>query len=395
MADITFFAPVANETLLVAHALAWSRADDNTGVVDGNKIHPTAPASMSVVVDAGTICLSGAVSDVDEDADVEIQAAHLTQDRIDIIYRDTGGDVQVLAGAVADIDDPLGNDDWHEYTSPVPNDSIPEGVILGAVYVGHGVTSIGTSDIWMFGVRVSEIDLSDLESKKHTQGTDQAIDSGGANQCTASQLKDAVDKKHDGASQVAGPSSAVASNLAEFDGTTGKILKDGLLTHANVNSAVSLKHTQGTDAGLDTGGSYPVTAQTIVAFIAAAERRPIEVIFDGSGAAIAANSIVRFICDYACTIKKWTIIAHTAGAIQFDIRKCTYAQFDDGSTHPVSGDSIVAFDKPKITATSTKGNGSSLTGWTTAITKGDILEFLVESCTSITQATISLEVSTP
>lgn len=54
----------------------------------------------------------------------------------------------------------------------------------------------------------------------------------------------------DGASYVVGPASAVDSNIAEFDTTTGKLIKDGLLTHANAADAISKKHTQGTDTTL-------------------------------------------------------------------------------------------------------------------------------------------------
>ncbi len=54
---------------------------------------------------------------------------------------------------------------------------------------------------------------------------------------------------------VAGPATAVSSNIAEFDGATGKIIKDGLLTHANVDNAVSLKHTSGADTTLGAVGA--------------------------------------------------------------------------------------------------------------------------------------------
>jgi hypothetical protein len=42
----------------------------------------------------------------------------------------------------------------------------------------------------------AESDIADAISKKHTQGTDQYLDQGGANQVTAADTKDAVDKKH-------------------------------------------------------------------------------------------------------------------------------------------------------------------------------------------------------
>lgn len=59
---------------------------------------------------------------------------------------------------------------------------------------------------------------------------------------------------------VIGPSSAVGSNIVEFDATTGKLIKDGGLSHADISDAISKKHTQGTDQGLDTGGANAVTA---------------------------------------------------------------------------------------------------------------------------------------
>jgi len=60
----------------------------------------------------------------------------------------------------------------------------------------------------------TDADVSDAVTKKHAQGTDQALDTGGANEVTAANAKDAVTKKH----------------------------------------------AQGTDQGLDTGGANAVTA---------------------------------------------------------------------------------------------------------------------------------------
>ncbi len=52
--------------------------------------------------------------------------------------------------------------------------------------------------------------------------------------------------------EVSGPSTSVTSNIVEFADTTGVVLKDGGLTHANVTDAISKKHTQGTDTTLGT-----------------------------------------------------------------------------------------------------------------------------------------------
>ena len=56
-----------------------------------------------------------------------------------------------------------------------------------------------------------------------------------------------------GTGDVVGPASAVDSNLAAFDGTSGKLIKDSGKALANV-------HTQGTDQALDTGGVNEITA---------------------------------------------------------------------------------------------------------------------------------------
>lgn len=54
---------------------------------------------------------------------------------------------------------------------------------------------------------------------------------------------------------VVGPAGAVDSNIAEFDGVTGKKIKDGGLSHANVSDAITKKHTQNTDTGLGAVGT--------------------------------------------------------------------------------------------------------------------------------------------
>ena len=66
-----------------------------------------------------------------------------------------------------------------------------------------------------------------------------------------------------GSGDVTGPASSTDSDLVEFNGTTGKLIKDGALTHANVADAITKKHTQGTDQGLDTGGANAVVVADV------------------------------------------------------------------------------------------------------------------------------------
>ena len=60
---------------------------------------------------------------------------------------------------------------------------------------------------------------------------------------------------------VVGPGSAVSANIVEFDGTTGKLIKDGALTHANVADAITKKHAADTDPS-ETSGWVPAPALT-------------------------------------------------------------------------------------------------------------------------------------
>ncbi|MHA1787843.1 MAG: hypothetical protein ACTSXT_01320 [Candidatus Helarchaeota archaeon] len=95
---------------------------------------------------------------------------------------------------------------------------------------------------------------------------------------------------------------------------------------------------------------------------------------------------------YAGTITKATLLADQSGSIVIDIWKCSYSDYDAGSTHPVDGDSITASAPPTLSS-ATKSEDSTLTDWTKSITAGDVLGFNVDSCTDITKVVLILEVT--
>jgi len=82
-----------------------------------------------------------------------------------------------------------------------------------------------------------------------------------------------------------------------------------------------------------------------------------------------------------------TLLADQTGSIVIDIWKDTYANFP-----PTDGDSITASAPPTIT-TALKSQDSTLTGWTTTIAANSILRINVDSCTTITRATLFLNVT--
>ena len=82
-----------------------------------------------------------------------------------------------------------------------------------------------------------------------------------------------------------------------------------------------------------------------------------------------------------------TLLADASGSIAVDIWKDTYANFP-----PTDADSITASAVPTITS-ATKSEDSTLTGWTTSITAGDILRFNVDSITTCKRVTLVLDVT--
>lgn len=116
-------------------------------------------------------------------------------------------------------------------------------------------------------------------------------------------------------------------------------------------------------------------------------------IIDGGGAAITSGAHIYIVIPFNCTIVSATSLADQSGSVALDWWKCTYSQFDAGSTHPVSGDKITASAPPSISS-ATKSQDNTLTGWTTSLSKGDILAFVATgNATSIQRVTGCLTVN--
>ena len=118
----------------------------------------------------------------------------------------------------------------------------------------------------------------------------------------------------------------------------------------------------------------------------------LEFVIDGGGSTIITGMKGYLYVDNACTINQATLLADQSGSIVVDIFACSYANFDAGATHPVSGDKITASAPPTIT-TATKAQDSTLTGWTTTIAAGTVLAFNVSSVTTIARVTLALKVT--
>jgi hypothetical protein len=108
---------------------------------------------------------------------------------------------------------------------------------------------------------------------------------------------------------------------------------------------------------------------------------------DGGGVVIATGVQRGDISiGYDCTITKWRLLGDQSGSIVVDLWKDTYANYP-----PTVADTITASAKPTISAT-TKNESSTLTGWTTSVTAGDVIRVNVDSVTSLTYCTLALTV---
>jgi hypothetical protein len=173
---------------------------------------------------------------------------------------------------------------------------------------------------------------------------------------------------------VIGPASATSNHVAQFDGTTGKLIKGG-------KAAPSGDFVGTTDTQELTGKTIAYGNNTISGLPAA-----IEFVIDGGGAAITTGIKGDLEIPFGCTIQAVTLLGDQTGSIVVDIWKDTYANFP-----PTDADSITASAPPTISS-AVKGQDSTLTGWTKTIGAGDILRFNVDSVTDIQRATLSLKV---
>jgi hypothetical protein len=148
----------------------------------------------------------------------------------------------------------------------------------------------------------------------------------------------------------------------------------------------------------ETGGTDAITAlaaSVITTGTIASARLPprigaVGILIDGGGSAITTGVKGFLRIPFACTITGVTLLstdaAATAGSIVVDIWKDTYANYP-----PTVADTITASAKPTLSSAN-KSEDTTLTGWTTAITAGDVLGFNVDSVATVNRIALMLTV---
>lgn len=141
--------------------------------------------------------------------------------------------------------------------------------------------------------------------------------------------------------------------------------------------------------GLEFTGSSGVriadAGVTVAKLATGAKTGTMLVTFDGGGSAITTGVKGDLHVPIAVTITKATLLADQSGSIVIDIWKDSYANFP-----PTNADTITASAKPTLSGAA-KSQDSTLTGWTTSVSAGDVLRFNVDSASTVTRVLLALE----
>jgi hypothetical protein len=106
---------------------------------------------------------------------------------------------------------------------------------------------------------------------------------------------------------------------------------------------------------------------------------------DGGGVAITTGIKGDLPVDFAGKVIGWKLLGDQSGSIVVDVWRDTYANYP-----PTVADTITASAKPTIT-TATKATGSAGT-WLSSFNAGDTFRVNVDSVTTLTRVTLSLQV---
>lgn len=191
-----------------------------------------------------------------------------------------------------------------------------------------------------------------------------------------------------------------ATTYQNVNAVTGGSYSNGIITLSGTGSvngtqitgfstSTATAFTGGTVSGATqfTGGltANTISATTYQNLPSQFSTKSFGIVIDGGGSVITTGVKGDLVIPYNMTINSWTILADTTGSTVIDIWKDPYSVYP-----PVSGDTIITGGtKPNIT-NSNKNQSVSLTGWNPTITAGDILRFNVDSASTITRITLSL-----
>lgn len=211
---------------------------------------------------------------------------------------------------------------------------------------------------------------------------DVSLQSGGSENVTGGITQDQADARYaqraNNLSDLSSAASATA-NLVVMVGDSGSGGTKGLVPAPGTGDAAAGKF-------LKADGTFAVPSGSAVV-------RSVGITIDGGGVVITTGVKGFVYVPYSGTITKATLLstdaAATAGSIVIDVWKDVYANYP-----PDNSDSITASAPPTLSSAN-KSQDSTLTGWGAGktVTAGDVIGFNVDSATTVTRVTLTLEIS--
>ncbi len=141
------------------------------------------------------------------------------------------------------------------------------------------------------------------------------------------------------------------------------------------------------NAGTTTYASNLITLLQSPSAYSLLTKDTIQFVIDGGGVVISTGEKGHIEVPFTCTIEGWSAYGDAVGDIEVDVWKTAYAAFP-----PTVADTIAGSELPTLSSVQ-KNQDLTLSTWTTALTKGDVLAFKVNSAATVKRVTIVLRVS--
>lgn len=276
----------------------------------------------------------------------------------------------------------------------------------GSFTSGNGITITGTSIAINTAVTVDKTTAQALSNKDLTSGTNTFPtfnQNTAGNAATVTTISGLVNGDGTTITRTGSGTSGSPYILTAVGGGTGTVTSVGLSSNASyLTIASSPVTTSGTITANKTTG---LTANQFVATpngsTGAADLRAIVVAdlptsaqvgqlgctINGGGSAITTGIVADIVVPYNCTITSWTLLADQSGSIVVDVWNQTYASYPPTVTQKITA------SLPPTISSAVKGQSSTLTGWTTALTAGTTLRFNVNSATTVQRVQLVLTVT--
>lgn len=160
------------------------------------------------------------------------------------------------------------------------------------------------------------------------------------------------------------------------------------------NQTIGVTGRQGSDSNLLTAGTVSGSGTALCtdanggATTAGCERViAIPFVIDGGGSAITTGVKGVVVLPFSCTLTGWSLTADQSGSVQIDVLRSAW------STSPSYAD-ITGGNYPTLSS-AVAADDLSLSGWTTALSANDILEFAVNSASTVQRVTATLYAEVP